>query len=129
MGLAGWLTVSACLRGLAPAAPDDIIWGLLLGEHACLATLNPRQHLLWSAGQPFLEAWPAPLPSLKEFRWNDQVQVVALECLPCIPAHMLGKALGGEELAKRIAQCLNNSSKEVCITHTLPPACTPCTAN
>ena len=56
--------------------------------------------------------------------------MVALECLPCIPAHMLGRALAGEELAKRIAQCLSNSSKEVRTTHThsLPPLCAPCTA-
>ena len=51
-------------------------------------------------------------------RWRGQVQVVALECLPCIPAHMLGKALAGEELAKRISQCLSNSSKEVRTTPT-----------
>ena len=44
--------------------------------------------------------------------------MVALECLPCIPAHMLNKALAGEELAKRIAQCLSNSSKEARISHT-----------
>ena len=62
--------------------------------------------------------------------WCGQVQVVALECLPCIPAHMLSKALAGEELAKRIAQCLSNSSKEVRTAHTntLPPLCPPCTA-
>ena len=55
--------------------------------------------------------------------------MVALECLPCIPAHMLGKALGGDELVKRIAQCLSNSSKEVRITHALPPTCMLCTAS
>lgn len=42
-----------------------------------------------------------------------QVQVVALECLPRIPAHKLRKALAGEDLGKRILLCLTNSSKEV----------------
>ena len=55
--------------------------------------------------------------------WCGQVQVVALECLPCIPAHMLGKALAGEELAKRIAQCFSNSSKEA---RTIYTHCRPC---
>ncbi len=42
-----------------------------------------------------------------------QVQVVALECLPCIPAHKLSVALGSKDLGKRILLCLSNSSKEV----------------
>lgn len=39
--------------------------------------------------------------------------MVALECLPRLPAHKLRKALAGEELGKRVLLCLSNSSKEV----------------
>ena len=42
-----------------------------------------------------------------------QVQVVALECLPRIPAPKFCRALAGEELGKRTLLCLSNSSKEV----------------
>ena len=96
---------------------------LLLRACACLAVLGPRQ-------PSALERWPvlhggsARKPAqVGRLGWCEQVQVVALECLPCIPAHMLCKALAGEELAKRIAQCLSNSSKEVRMT---PTHCRPC---
>ena len=44
---------------------------------------------------------------------SAQVQVVALECLPRIPAHKLSAALACKDLGKRILLCLGNSSKEV----------------
>ena len=47
------------------------------------------------------------------FQKRVQVQVVALECLPRIPARKLRRALAGEELGRRILACLANSSKEV----------------
>ena len=51
---------------------------------------------------------------------SAQVQVVALECLPRIPAHKLSGALAGEDLGKRILLCLSNSSKEVLPLPKLP---------
>lgn len=75
---------------------------------------------------------------------SAQVQVVALECLPRIPAHKLSTALASEDLGKRILLCLSNSSKEVLPlpkfpavpgvhlgTHhnaVLEPCCTPSTS-
>ena len=50
---------------------------------------------------------------VSENRKCAQVQVVALECLPRIPARKLRRALAGEELGKRTLLCLANSSKEV----------------
>ena len=50
---------------------------------------------------------------LKALLCCAQVQVVALECLPRLPAQKLRRALAGDELGKRVLLCLSNSSKEV----------------
>ncbi len=50
---------------------------------------------------------------LKALLCCAQVQVVALECLPRLPAPKLCRALAGDELGKRVLLCLSNSSKEV----------------